>query len=70
MTFLDTSAWVEFPLPQSMGEEGELNANYPKMSRFTHKFREKFEDLKKRHWGKDRHKFGKCAPLVILVVLD
>ena len=21
--------------------EGELNANYPKMSRFTHKFREK-----------------------------
>ena len=33
------------------------------MSRFTHKFREKFEDLRKRHWGKDRHKFGKCAPL-------
>ena len=24
------------------------------MSRFTHKFREKFEDLRKRHWGKDR----------------
>ena len=33
------------------------------MSRFTHEFREKFEDLRKRHWGKDRHKFGKCAPL-------
>ena len=35
-----------------------------KMSRFTHKFREKFKDLRKRHWGKNRHKFGKCAPLV------
>ena len=33
------------------------------MSRFTHKVREKFEDLRKRHWGKDHHKFEKCAPL-------
>ena len=36
------------------------------MLRFTHKFREKFEDLRKRHWGKDCHKFGKCAPLLFL----
>ena len=36
------------------------------MSRYTHIFREKFEDLRKRHWGKDRHKFGKCAPLNVL----
>ena len=43
--------------------EGELNANYPKMSRFTHNFREKIEDLRNRHWGKYRHEFGKCAPL-------
>ena len=33
------------------------------MWRFTHKLREKFEDLRKRHWGKDCHKFGKCEPL-------
>ena len=37
------------------------------MSRFTHKFREKFKDLRKRHWGKNRHKFGKCAPLKVTV---
>ena len=40
------------------------------MSQFTHKFREKFEDLRKRHWGKDHHKFGKCAPLEMLIFLS
>ena len=38
---------------------------HPKMSRFTHKLREKYKDLRKRHWGKDRYKFGKCAPLLV-----
>ena len=61
-TWRETFLSVKRISTQSKGivshDEGELNANYPKMSQFTHKFREKITMNLSRFTHKFREKIA------------